>query len=180
MKNKNTIAVFITLLVLAVLSRWVSHMWNFTLLGGAFLFAGAFFQDKKIAVALMLSSMLISDLVIGFHDQMLAVYFAYLIMVALGFLLTSGPSRLKILGFSVLGSFSFYLITNFAVWYQGTMYPMTISGLIDCYVMGIPFYRNQIISDVLSSFAFFEAAKLISAQLISHNEAAVTSEAKTK
>lgn len=161
MKNKNTIAVFITLLVLCVLSRWVSHMWNFTLLGGAFLFAGAYFQDKKIAVALMLSAMLISDMVIGFHDQMLVVYLAYFIVVALGFLLTVNSSRLKILGFSVLGSFSFYLITNFAVWYQGALYPMTFAGLIDCYVMGIPFYRNQILSDVLSSFAFFEAAKLI-------------------
>lgn len=161
MKNKNTIAVFITLLLLTVLSRWVSHLWNFTLLGGAFLFAGAYFQDKKIAVALMLSSMLISDFVIGFHDQMLVVYFAYFITVALGFLLTTSASRLKILGFSVLGSFSFYVITNFAVWYQGALYPMTLSGLIDCYVMGLPFYRNQLISDVASTFAFFEIAKLV-------------------
>lgn len=161
MKNKNTIAIFISLLILAVLSRWVSHLWNFTLLGGAFLFAGAFFQDKKTAVALMLSSMLISDFVIGFHDQMLAVYFAYLIIVVLGFLLTTAPGRVKILGLSVLGSFSFFLITNFAVWYQGLMYPMTLSGLMDCFVMGIPFYKNQLISDVLSSFAFFEVARLL-------------------
>lgn len=161
MKNKNTIAVFITLLLLTVLSRWVSHMWNFTLLGGAFLFAGAYFQDKKIALALMLSSMLISDFVIGFHDQMLVVYFSYFITVALGFLLTANSSRLKILGFSVLGSFSFYVITNFAVWYQGALYPMTLSGLIDCYVMGLPFYRNQLIGDVASTFAFFEIAKLV-------------------
>lgn len=165
MKNKNTIAVFVALLLLTVLSRWVSHMWNFTLLGGAFLFAGAFFKDKKIAVALMLSSLLISDMVIGFHDQMLMVYFAYLIIVALGFLLSteenSRLSRMKILGFSLIGSFSFYVLTNFAVWYQGVLYPVNLSGLIDCYIKAIPFYRNQLFSDVISAFGFFEVARLV-------------------
>lgn len=161
MKNKNTILVFITLLLLTISSRWMSHLWNFTLLGGAFLFAGAFFKDKKIAVLLMLSSMLISDFVIGFHDQMIVVYFAYLITVALGFMLTPLSSRLKILGFALAGSLSFYVITNFAVWYQGVLYPLTLGGLIECYVMGIPFYKNQIMGDLLSTFAFFEVAKLI-------------------
>lgn len=159
--KKNTILVFATLFILVVMSRWVSHLWNFTLVGGAFLFAGAYFKDKKIATALMLSTMLVSDYMIGFHNQMLSVYFAYLIIVALGFLLTINASRFKILGFSVLGSFSFYIITNFAVWFQGALYPLTLAGLIDCYVMGIPFYKNQLLSDVLFSFAFFEVAKLV-------------------
>ena len=61
MKNRNTLYVFITLFVLAVFSRWMGHAWNFTLVGGAFLFAGAYFQDKKVAVALM-SETLISVL----------------------------------------------------------------------------------------------------------------------
>lgn len=160
-KNSTAIIVFATLFLLAVLSRWVGHFWNFTLLGGAFLFAGAYFTDKKIAVLLMLAVMLVSDLVIGFHDQMPIVYFSYLVVVALGFLMNPQSSRLKILGYSVLGSFAFYVLTNFAVWYQGALYPMTFSGLIECYVMGIPFYRNQIISDVAASFGFFEIAKRI-------------------
>lgn len=176
MKNKNIILVFITLLLLTVLSRWVSHLWNFTLLGGAFLFAGAFFKDRKISVLLMLSAMLISDFIIGFHDQMLIVYFAYLIVVALGFLLTPNSSRLKVLGFSVLGSFSFYVLTNFAVWYQGILYPVTFSGLIECYTMALPFYRNQLIGDLASSIAIFEVAKLVQG-LVSHP---ATVEVKTK
>ena len=161
MKNKNTIIVFATLFLLAVLSRWVSHFWNFTLLGGAFLFAGAYFTDKKIAVLLMLSAMLVSDYVIGWHDQMPVVYFAYLIVVALGFLLNPQSSRLKIVGYSTLGSFIFYVVTNFAVWYQGALYPMTFSGLIQCYVMGIPFYGNQIVSDIGASLGFFEIARRV-------------------
>ena len=161
MKNKNSILIFGTLFLLAVLSRWVGHMWNFTLVGGAFLFAGAYFQDKKVAVTLMLSAMLFSDFLIGFHTQMLSVYFAYFLVVGLGFLLTATSSRLKITGYSLLGSFAFYLITNFGVWYGGTLYPMNFSGLVDCYVMGIPFYRTQLLSDVLSSLAIFEVAKAV-------------------
>ncbi len=176
MKNKNTILVFITLLLLTISSRWVSHIWNFTLLGGAFLFAGAFFQDKKISVLLMLSSMLISDFIIGFHDQMLSVYLSYLIIVSLGFFLLPNSSRLRILSFSVLGSLSFYVLTNFAVWYQGELYPLTFDGLINCFTMAIPFYRNQILSDVISSVAIFEAVKLMPGLVLVPNAA----EVKTK
>ncbi|MEK6628187.1 MAG: DUF6580 family putative transport protein [Bdellovibrionota bacterium] len=159
MKNKHTILVFITLFVLILLSRWVSHLWNFTLVGGALLFAGSYFKDKKISFTLMLSALLVSDLVIGFHDQMPSVYLSYLIIVGLGFFLAGNTNRVKILGFSFLGSFLFYAITNFAVWLQGTLYPMTFAGLMDCYVMAIPFYRNQLISDILSSLAIFEVAR---------------------
>lgn len=160
--SKNIILVFMILFTMVLLSRWASHLWNFTLVGGAFLFAGAYFQDKKISIALMLSTMLVSDYAIGFHSQMPSVYLAYLILVALGFSLKINSGRNKVLGFSVLGSFLFYLITNFSVWLQGSLYPVTFSGLIDCYIMGIPFYRNQLLSDVLSSFAFFEVARLVS------------------
>lgn len=157
---KNSILVFVTLFVLAILSRWSAHFWNFTLVGGVFLFAGAYFKDKKISFMLMLATMLVSDYIIGFHNQMLSVYLSYAVVVAIGFFLQEKSSRLQILTFSFLGTFLFYILTNFAVWYQGQMYPMTLAGLIDCYIMGLPFYRNQLISDVLSSLALFEVAKV--------------------
>lgn len=159
MKNKNNIILFAVLLVLAVLSRLVSHYWNFTVLGGVFLLAGAYFQDKKIPVVLMLSVLLLSDAVIGFHTQMPAVYFSYLLVVTLGFLLKPQSARYKVFGAAVAGSALFFLITNFAVWFSGVMYPMTFEGLVQCYQMGLPFYRNQLIGDVLSSLVLFEVAR---------------------
>lgn len=163
--NTNTILVFVSLLVLVLISRWASHLWNFTLVGGVFLFAGAYFQQKRTAVVLMLTAMLMSDFVIGFHNQMLSVYFSYALVLALGFLLKANaeelPARFKVFGFSVLGSFVFYAITNFSVWFEGSLYPMTFSGLVESYVMGIPFYRNQLISDILFSSLFFEVARAV-------------------
>lgn len=161
MKNKNTILVFLALFTLVLLSRLTAHTWGFTLVGGAFLFAGAYFQDKKIAMALMLSSMLISDAVIGFHPELLVVYFCYAIFVGLGYLLTVNSDRFKIIACSLLASVLFYLITNFAVWYGSGIYPATGAGLIESYVMAIPFFRTQLISDVIFSFAFFEVAKAL-------------------
>lgn len=167
MKNKNTLIVFGVLFTLVLLSRWVSHMWNFTLVGGAFLFAGSYFKDKKVAVALMLSTMLVSDFVVGFHSQMISVYFSYLVIVVLGFMLNTQSDRIKILGTSLLGSFLFYVITNFAVWFEGSLYPMSFSGLMDCYIMAIPFYRNQLASDVFSAVVFFEVARILSVYSVS-------------
>lgn len=159
--TKNSILVFVALFVLTVLSRWTSHLWNFTLCGGVFLFAGAFFKDKKVSFALMLSAMLASDTLIGFHDQMPVVYLGYAIVVGLGLLVKENAPRAQVLAFSLLGTFLFFLITNFGVWFDGKMYPPTAAGLVSCYVMGLEFYRNQMISDVLASLALFEVAKSI-------------------
>lgn len=159
--EKNSVMVFVALLVLTVLSRFAPHMWNFTVCGGVFLFAGAYFNDKKVSFALMLSALLISDAIIGFHDQMPAVYLGYALMVALGLFVKESAPRLQVLGLSFLGTLLFFLITNFGVWYGGTMYPQTAAGLMDCYMMGLPFYRNQLISDLFTSFALFEVAKSI-------------------
>lgn len=161
MKNKNTVLVFITLFLLAVLSRWVSHLWNFTLVGGAFLFAAAYFSDKKVSVVLMLLTMLISDYIIGFHSQMISVYLGYLVMLGFGFMLNPQSNRLKIIGYSFGGTLAFYIITNFGVWMEGQLYSKTLAGLVDCYIMALPFYRNQMISDILSATLFFEAAKQV-------------------
>lgn len=159
MKHKNSILLFAILLVLAVLSRLISHYWNFTVLGGAFLLAGAYFQDKKVAITLMLSVLLISDAVIGFHANMPSVYLAYLVMVGLGALLKVNSSRAKVFGTSLLATTLFFLITNFAVWYEGILYPTTVDGLLQCYKLGLPFYRNQLLGDVLSALVFFEVAR---------------------
>ncbi|MBY0554785.1 hypothetical protein K2P97_09665 [bacterium] len=161
MKNKNTILVFLALFTLVLLSRLTAHTWGFTLVGGAFLFAGAYFQDKKIAMALMLSSMLVTDAIIGFHSELIVVYFCYALFVGLGYLLTVNSDRFKIIAGSLVASVLFYLITNFAVWYGSGIYPATAAGLIESYVMAIPFFRNQLISDILFSFAFFEVAKAL-------------------
>ena len=53
-----------------------------------------------------------------------------------------------ILGGTILGSILFFIITNFTVWSFGTMYVNNISGLLQCYYMAIPFFRNSLVGDI--------------------------------
>ena len=43
------------------------------------------------------------------------------------------------------GALVFFIITNFGVWLSGT-YGLTIEGLINCYVLAIPFFGYTAIS----------------------------------
>ena len=60
-------------------------------------------------------------------------------------------------GAAVLGATQFYLLTNFAVWLggDGATYPKTVAGLLQCYVAGLPFYRNMLLGNLLYSGLFF-------------------------
>ena len=35
---------------------------------------------------------------------------------------------------------NFFLISNFGVWIGGMMYPVSLGGLISCYIAGLPFF----------------------------------------
>jgi hypothetical protein len=50
---------------------------------------------------------------------------------------------------TLLGPTSFFLLSNYAVWAVGGMYPRTLSGLATCYVAGLPFYRNDVVSTAI-------------------------------
>ncbi|MCC2678040.1 MAG: hypothetical protein K0R29_616 [Pseudobdellovibrio sp.] len=167
------VLVFTGLFLAAVLSRLVPHGWNFTLMGAVFIFAGAYFKDRKISLALMLSSLLVSDFFIGFHAQMPAVYAGFLAMIAVGIFLNVDSSRVKILAYSFAAALAFFLISNFGVWLEGQMYAMTFKGLIECYVMGIPFFWRQMIGDVGFSLTLFELAKRLLAEVPAKAEATV-------
>ncbi len=156
--SKVEVLVCLVLISLIVLSRLMGHSWNFTVVGGVALFAGAYFTQRFVAIATVFAGLLISDAVIGFHNQMFEVYFAYAIAVGVGYFLTLNSSRLTRAGASLLASVLFFLITNFAVWYGGQLYPLTADGLMQSYTMGLPFFRNQLISDLLSAFVLFEVA----------------------
>ena len=158
--NKNEILVGFGLILLLVASRLTSHLWNMTAVGGIALFAGAYFSRRWLAFLVLLTGLLISDAVLGFHNQMFSVYFSYAVIAVLGFSLTMHGPRIKPALMALTGGVLFFLITNFSVWLTGSMYPHTAGGLMDSYVMGLPFFRNQIIGDVTSAFILFELARL--------------------
>jgi len=39
-----------------------------------------------------------------------------------------------------------FAVTNYGVWAFGNSYPHSMAGLVDCYVRGLPLFRNTLIS----------------------------------
>ena len=139
--NSRFIVVFSVIFVAALL-RLLPHWPNFTPIAAMALFAGTYFDRKQYAFAFPIAAMFISDLVIGLHANMPAVYMSFAITVLIG-----GAIRKKVnIGSVVLASLSssviFFLITNFASWLASPFYPQTAAGLAECYMAGLLFFRD--------------------------------------
>jgi hypothetical protein len=46
----------------------------------------------------------------------------------------------------LFASVLFYLATNLEVWWVSGLYPHTREGLISCFTLAIPFFRNSLLS----------------------------------
>lgn len=145
----------IILLVASIIGRLLPHPANMTPLGGAALFGGAKLQRPWNYLG-PLFVLFVTDLVIGLHGTMLYVYLGFIATVFLGErILTNKPTLLKVGATGLAGSLIFFLISNFGVWAEGLMYPKTFTGLMDCYVAALPFFRNSLIGDAIFSLGFF-------------------------
>lgn len=137
------------LLGVGVVSRWIPHPPNFSPLMAIALFAG-FVLPGPLALILPVAAMFVGDMLLGFHDSMWVVYLSFLPMVWLGTLMPE-PSRhprswLTWGFYGLLASTLFFVTTNLAVWWGGTLYPRTQDGLISCFVLAIPFFHNSVLS----------------------------------
>src|SRR5260221_4664846 len=96
-------------------------------------------------------------------DQ-LVVWAWYAAILLLGTRLSENASWLRIGGAALASSVSFFVLSNFAVWASGSMYPKTVSGLMTCYVAGLPFFSRALGCDMLFTAVMFgipAAAKVI-------------------
>ena len=154
------------LVVLGVFTRLIPHPANFTAIGAVALFAGSYFEKRWLAILLPLIALFVSDCILGFHDLMLYVYGAFIVVTFLGSWTLQndkGSSKtgakasdlvLTSLGASVI----FFVISNFGVWMQSGFYSRSLSGLFECYVMALPFLDRQIFGDLFFSCALFSVA----------------------
>jgi hypothetical protein len=147
--------------------RLIPHWPNFTPVAAMALFGGAYFSKKYLAFIVPLAAMFLSDLILGFHASMPAVYIAFAITVLIGMLVARHPKALNIAGAAVASTLIFFLITNFASWLGSTMYPKDFGGLMACYAaglaflndgkLGISFFFNSLAGDLFYTGIFFSA-----------------------
>ncbi len=136
------------MILAAALSRLMPHPANVTPVTALALFA-AVHLDRRSAFLVPLAAMFLSDLILGFHNEMLWVYGSFVAIVGIGFLLKNHRSVTATIGATLAGSILFYLVTNFGMWMATpSFYAHTFDGLVECYVAGIPFFRNTVLGDM--------------------------------
>ncbi len=161
---KSRTLVLVGVVILTALARLVPHPPNFTPLGALALFGAAHFQSRWTAFLAPLAAMLLSDLGLqiltdhglvggwmlggtGFHKGTPVVYGTVLLIAALGLILRGRKTVPMVAGMTLTSSVIFFLLTNFGVWAEGSLYPLTLAGLGECYTAAIPFFQWTLLGD---------------------------------
>src|SRR5438874_8196532 len=153
----------------AALTRLLPHPPNFAPITAMAVFGAISFGRWRTALVTPLLALFASDL--GkeylYHHGMSAQWGIYrgmwvtygtTALIALMSRLARGTRRVGVMaGTTLLGSIVFFLVTNFAVWARSTRFPHTFDGLLDCYVIAIPFFRNSLAGDVVYATILFGA-----------------------
>lgn len=142
-------------------------------------FGGAMIADKKLAFALPLFSMFLSDVLYevlyqqgyfaygGFYEGQLLNYVLIASLTIVGFMV-KGWNWGRIGLATLIAPTVFFLTSNFAVWAGGGGYQhaKTFNGLMLCYADALPFYRSSLISTAVFSALLFGGYYLIERYLI--------------
>jgi hypothetical protein len=160
MKEKYAPAVIaLSLIAIAVTLRILPHPANFAPVGAVAIFGGAILP-KRMSVLVPLLAMMISDAVIGFYSLMPLIWACYLI-IALASSHWLRPAHLrKGIVLTLTASTFFFVVTNFGVWATSGMYAHTWSGLMSCYALAVPFFRNTLLSDAVYTSLLFSVYAL--------------------
>ena len=148
----------IGLVLILAFSRLIPHPPNFTPIIAVAMVSGYFFKNINLSLLVLLVAMLISDLFIGFYENVIFVYIS-LLLITFVFHKISNKINLKnlfIYGFG--SSVIFFIISNFGVWALGSPainnipYERNLEGLIQCYILAIPFFGNTFLSTLIFAY----------------------------
>ena len=139
---KISFGIFIALAV----SRFVPHPPNFTSLLALGFYIPAVFGIKFIPVVLL--ALIFTDFIIGFHSTMLFTL-GGVIIIGLISKFFNHSILFRLFG-ALCGAIIFYLFTNFGVWLNG-FYDYSLMGLVECYILALPFFGYSLISTLFFS-----------------------------
>lgn len=163
-----------------ILLRLAPHLPNFAPISAIALFGGVYF-NKRFAILIPFLSIAISDYLLlyinpfgnpmvdlskihpiseMFHITTLYVWTSFTISALIGIWLRAKVKPSNIIGASFLASVQFFIITNFGVW-AGGMYSRDLNGLLESYLMGLPFFKWTLLGDLYYTSTFFGSFELI-------------------
>ncbi|MDD4908802.1 MAG: hypothetical protein PHJ00_07060 [Candidatus Omnitrophica bacterium] len=149
----------LSLILAGICLRFAPHAPNFTPVAAIALFSGVYL-NKKYALIVPLLLMVSSDMVIGLHNVAAFTWGSFVLIALLAGPLKKHKNVFGIALGSIAASLLFYVVSNFGVWAMG-WYPRTLSGLVQCYVMGLPFLRDFTAATIVYAAIFFGAYEAV-------------------
>ena len=146
----------ISLIIILALARLIPHPYNFSPMLAVGIFSGFYFRLFYLGLFIVIFSMFIGDLFLGFHSTMFFTYISLAVAVLIG-LYVKHFKFTEILFSGLASSVCFFIITNFGAWLTLEMYTKNFAGLLQSYVMAIPFFHNTLIS----TFVYLIVLKLL-------------------
>ena len=148
----------ISLILILALARLIPHPPNFTPIIAVAIMSGYFFKNINLSFLVLIVAMLVSDLFIGFYENVIFVYVSLLLITFIFYKISNKINFKNLFIYSFAGSIVFFVISNFGVWALGSpgvydvAYDRNLSGLIECYILAIPFFGNTFLSTLIFAY----------------------------
>ena len=155
----------IGLILILAFSRLIPHPPNFTPIIAVAIMSGYFFRNIYLSIVVIILSMLVTDIIIGFYTNMIFVYFSLLFIVITFFKFNHKIKLTNLFIFGFTGSIVFYIVSNFGVWALSGMYETSLVGMTECYIAAIPFFKNTLFSTIIFSYGAFLANQFFNKKL---------------
>ena len=148
----------ISLILILAFARLIPHPPNFTPIIAVAIMSGYFFKNINLSFLTLIVAMLVSDLFIGFYENVIFVYASLLLITFVFYKISNKINFKNLFIYSFAGSIVFFVISNFGVWALGSpgvydvAYDKNLSGLIECYIVAIPFFGNTFLSTLIFAY----------------------------
>ena len=139
--TKNQYYVILFIILALAIARIIPHPPNFTPVLALTLYTSIYFGLRSSPFVIL--AFALSDYFLGFHQLLIFTWGSLAIISVIGMFGKSFLSRLSLL---FLSSIIFFVCSNFGVWLFSEFYTKDLEGLLQCYVLAIPFFTNTLIS----------------------------------
>tara|TARA_Y100000590_G_scaffold410245_1_gene503127 strand:- start:289 stop:825 length:537 start_codon:yes stop_codon:yes gene_type:complete len=148
----------ISLIVILAFARLIPHPPNFTPIIAVAIMSGYFFKNINLSFLVLIVAMLFSDLFIGFYENVFFVYASLLLITFVFYKISKKINFKNLFIYSFAGSLIFFIVSNFGVWVLGSpgvnniAYAKDFNGLVECYILAIPFFGNTFLSTLIFAY----------------------------
>ena len=148
----------ISLILILAFARLIPHPPNFTPIIAVAIMSGYFFKNINLSFLVLIVAMLLSDLFIGFYENVFFVYASLLLITFVFYKISKKINFKNLFIYSFAGSLIFFIVSNFGVWVLGSpgvnniAYAKDFNGLVECYILAIPFFGNTFLSTLIFAY----------------------------